>query len=68
MDPVSAVANAVGALAGVFGNIGAGRRYNQGKWGGTIQPTRYQDNTAEIILLGGLVLLIVIIVVIARKK
>lgn len=70
MDPVSAIATGVAALANAAGLIGAGKRQARDRWGKVYDPrdSNYDNPTGTILVVGGVVLLIVIIWAITRKK
>jgi hypothetical protein len=67
MDPVSAVANAVGTI---FNVVGHGRRTEFSDQPGWIRPDDFQrqDYTPAILIGGGVLVLVVIIIAIMRTK
>lgn len=73
-DPVSAVANAVGAVAD-FANNGidllfGGRRRRESTLPDWLSPRDFQqqDNTPLFVALGLMVLVVVVLILIAKKK
>ncbi|MEL7221063.1 MAG: hypothetical protein AAGJ93_07070 [Bacteroidota bacterium] len=70
MDPVSAIAQAVGSLANAVTFIGAGKRQQRANQGPRyrIEDFQYHDNTSTILIIGLLLVLSVVVYSITKAK
>ena len=69
MDPVSAIASAIGDIANAATYIGSGRRQSRARWGQATRPgdLAYENHTGTLLIAAGVLILLVIIIVIAKK-
>lgn len=69
IDPISAIANAVGAVANAATYIGAGKRQQRDRLGARYRLEDFQQPTSQQwIVLAGVALLMVVIIAVTWKK